>query len=191
MRISILTKDIAPYIYWYLLLIGASIGLDLILHTMNIYVLGRYLGIIGSAFLVMSFVYSLRKRKKIRFGSPKLFLDFHEYLGFLGVVLIIIHCGVHFNALLPWLAAFLLLIVIASGFVGKKLLKQAKSSLKSSEAALRQQGLSDKEIGRKLFLDAITVNIMNRWRSVHFTITGIAIILAIVHSVTILLFRDW
>ncbi|MFC2122264.1 hypothetical protein ACFLRP_01095 [Bacteroidota bacterium] len=191
MRRSILTREIAPYIFWYLILIVVSIGLDITLHMMDMYQIGRYLGIVGSCLFITSFIYSLRKRKIISIGSPTFFLNFHEYLGLLGVVLIIVHAGVHFNALLPWLALGLMLIVIASGFTGKHLLKKARSSLKSREAELRQQGLTNEEIERKLFIDAMTVNVMARWRSIHFMITGIFITLAAVHSITILLFWDW
>lgn len=191
MRRSILTREIAPSIFWYLVLIGISVGLDVALHKINIYQAGRYLGIVGSGLLIISFIYSLRKRKIISIRSPTFLLNFHEYLGLLGVVLIIVHAGVHFNALLPWLALGLMLIVIASGFTGRYLLKKARSSLKSKEVELRQQGLTNEEIERKLFLDAITVNVMARWRSIHFMITSIFITLAAVHSITILLFWDW
>ncbi|MFC2046958.1 hypothetical protein ACFLTK_01605 [Chloroflexota bacterium] len=191
MRRSILTREIAPYIFWYLVLIGISIGLDFALHEINIYQVGRYLGIVGSGLLIISFIYSLRKRKIISIESPIFFLNFHEYLGLLGVILIIVHAGVHFNAFLPWLALGLILIVTASGFTGKHLLKKARLSLKSKETKLLQQGLTNEEIGRKLYFDALTVNFMARWRSIHFMITSIFITLAAVHSITILLFWDW
>ncbi|MFC1953402.1 hypothetical protein ACFLWR_04655 [Chloroflexota bacterium] len=191
MRRSILTREIAPYIFWYLVLISISIGLDIALHMIDMYQVGRYLGIIGSGLFIISFIYSLRKRKIISIGSPTYFLNFHEYLGLLGVVLIIVHAGVHFNAFLPWLTLGLMLIVIASGFTGKRLLKKARASLKSKEADLNRQGLTNGEIEKKLFFDAITVNVMARWRSIHSMISGIFITLAAAHSITILLFWNW
>jgi len=191
MRKSILTKDIAPYIFWYFVLIGISIGLDFALHKINIYQVGRYLGIVGSCLFIISFIYSLRKRKIISIGSPTFFLNFHEYLGLLGVVLIIVHAGIHFNAFLPWLALCLMLVVIASGFTGKHLMKKARSSLKLKESELVRRGLTNEEIEKKLFFDAITVNVIARWRSIHFMITGIFTTLATVHAITILLFWNW
>lgn len=191
MRRSVLTSDTVPFIFGYMLLIGLSIGLDIVLHKIDIYILGRYLGVAGLALIAVSFIYSLRKRKIIRRGSPKFLLDFHEYVGWLGVALIIIHAGVHFNAILPWLALGFMLIVVASGFIGKNLLKKAKASLRANEAKLCQQGLEEREIEKRLFLDAITVSIMARWRSTHYIITGIFIVLVAVHSISILLLWDW
>ena len=41
----------------------------------------------------------------------------------------LVHAGIHFNALLPWLATFVLMLVVALGLVGKFLLKDASASL--------------------------------------------------------------
>ena len=89
-------------------LIASAIGADFLLHTIGLYWIGRYLGIAGSALIAVSFLYSLRKRKVLSWGSPKRWLDFHEFLSWAGALMILVHAGVHFNALLPWTAVVLM-----------------------------------------------------------------------------------
>jgi len=71
----ILFRRVVPFAFWYILLIGLAIVLDLFLHVLSLFWVGRYLGICGTILLVLSFVYSLRKRKIINFGSPKELLN--------------------------------------------------------------------------------------------------------------------
>ena len=54
----------------------------------------------------------------------------HEYLAWIGSILILVHAGIHFNALLPWLAILMLLIAVATGLIGKFLLQKSNESLK-------------------------------------------------------------
>lgn len=82
----------------------------------------------------------------------------HEYLAWIGSVLILVHAGIHFNALLPWLAIFMLLINVASGLVGKFLLKNASMSLSASRQELIASGMTLEEADKKLFFDTITVD---------------------------------
>ena len=71
----------------------------------------------------------LRKRKIIESGSPKKLLAIHEYMAWIGSVMLLIHAGIHFNALLPSLAIIMLLIAVASGLVVKFLLKKANVTI--------------------------------------------------------------
>ena len=63
----------------------------------------------------------------------------HEYLAWAGSVLILVHAGIHFNARLPWLATYMLLITVASGLVGKYLLRAASRSLEEQQLELVAQ----------------------------------------------------
>ncbi len=83
----------------------------LLLHKLGHYWIGRNLGILGTCLLLISFVYSLRKRQIIKFGFPKELLNAHEYLSWAGVLMILVHAGWHLNAVLPWLAVFLMSVV--------------------------------------------------------------------------------
>ena len=103
-----------------------TIVIDYSLHYFHLDFIGRQLGLIGTLIILISFAYSLTKRKIIHFGPPKILLKLHEYLAWIGSVLLLVHSGIHFNAILPWLATVMLLINVASGLVGKYLLKNAK-----------------------------------------------------------------
>jgi hypothetical protein len=102
--------------------------------------------------------------------------------------MIIVHAGIHFNAVSPWLALFMLLITVGSGLVGKFLLKEANASLKESKQLLLDSGLSKEEIEKKLFFDSVTVDLMKKWRVVHLPITLVTGILALLHIISIFLF---
>lgn len=98
---DIFTRFMLPFLQWYLTMIALTVVLDYILHRVGWVHLGIYLGYIGTALVISSFVYSLRKRKIMHAGSPKKLLEWHEYGAWMGAVLILVHAGIHFNALLP------------------------------------------------------------------------------------------
>src|SRR5574337_82839 len=117
MKGSVFGKYVLPFIEWFALMIVLAIALDYFFHRFHLLNIGRYLGYVGTFVIVASFVYSLRKRKIITRGSPKQLLTLHEYMAWAGSIMILVHAGIHFNALLPWMAVFVLLIAAASGLV--------------------------------------------------------------------------
>ena len=188
MKLPIFIKQVLPFLFLYSLMIFITIIIDYILHYYHLVFIGRYLGLIGTCIILISFVYSLRKRKIIQSGSPKELLKMHEYLAWIGSVLILVHAGIHFNALLPWLAILMLLINVASGLVGKFLLKNATLSLSASRQELIASGMTLEEADKKLFFDTITVDAMKKWRVVHLPIAFTLGILSLLHIITILIF---
>jgi hypothetical protein len=165
-----------------------AIAADYLLHRLQMVYVGRYLGIIGTSVIIVSFIYSLRKRKIITFGSPKKLLELHEYLAWIGSIMLLVHAGIHFNAILPWLAILMLLIAVASGLIGKFLLKKANEKLKEKRTALIHSGISKEDADKKLFFDSITVDLMKKWRIVHLPITLILGILSLLHIITVIMF---
>ncbi len=188
MKLPIFIKQVLPFLFLFSLMIFVTIIIDYILHYYHLVFIGRYLGLMGTCIIVFSFVYSLRKRKIIQSGSPKDLLMMHEYLAWIGSVLILVHAGIHFNALLPWLATFMLLINVASGLVGKFLFKKASMVLNAKRQDLMALGMSIEEVDRKLFFDIITVDAMKKWRIVHLPIAFTLGILSILHIISILIF---
>ena len=93
--------------------------------------------------------------------------------------------------MLPWAAVVLMLVVVASGFVGKNLMQEAREGLKSRELGLRAEGLGDAEVEKRLLLDAAAVGAMQRWRSVHVPLTVTFGALALLHILSILIFWRW
>lgn len=150
--------------------------------------IGRYLGYAGTALIIISFLYSLRKRKIIETGSPKKLLMLHEYIALAGSILILVHAGIHFNALLPWLAVIMLLLTVASGLIGKYILKKANDTLKEKKKALVDSGMTSEDADKKLFFDSVTVDMMKKWRLVHYPITLLLGLLSLLHIITIIMY---
>lgn len=173
---------------WFALMVFIAIVVDYFFHLYAITSVGRYLGYVGTGVILTSFVYSLRKRKVIEYGSPKKMLTLHEYMAWAGSVMILVHAGIHFNALLPWLAVLMLLIAVASGLTGKFLLKRASQTLKEKQQFLLKGGMTKEEAEKKLFYDSITVDLMKKWRAVHLPITLLLAVLALMHIVSVFLF---
>jgi hypothetical protein len=185
---SVLTKHALPFLLWYLSFIGVAVLLDLFLHQLKLVWIGRYLGYTGTFTLAISFIYSLRKRKIINTGSPKKLLELHEYLAWSGSVLLLVHAGIHFNAILPWLATLTMAIAVAFGLIGKYVLKEAIATLNARKKEFTEKGLDKDEIDKKLFLDSIMVENMKKWRKIHLPIAFVFMCLALVHIITIFMF---
>lgn len=188
MKQPLLIKHVLPFIQWYALMIVIAIAIDYGLHYFQWVFIGRYLGLIGTMVVLLSFIYSLRKRKMIQSGSPKQLLMWHEYLAWIGSIMLLVHAGIHFNAWLPWLAILMLLVTVGSGLVGKFLLKRSNESLKERRLHMIHSGLSKEEVEKKLFLDSITVDLMKQWRVVHLPITLLLCILSLIHIISVLMF---
>ncbi len=118
MRSSLLGREIIPFYLWFIALIGATLLLDAVLHILDLVWLGRYLGIPGMLLILASFGHSLRKRRTIHSNNPVRLLRLHERIAWMGSVLVLVHAGIHFNALLAWLAVVAMVINIGSGLTG-------------------------------------------------------------------------
>ncbi len=190
MNRSILSRFVLPFLQWFVLMIIITIAIDYALHRFQITSAGRYLGYVGTIVIALSFVYSLRKRKIITTGSPKKLLLLHEYMAWGGSVMILVHAGIHFNALLPWIAVFMLLISVASGLVGKFLLKRSAETLKEKLQAEIKSGLTKEEAEKKLFFDLVAVDMMKKWRTVHLPITILLTVLVVLHILSMIMLMD-
>src|SRR3990167_1035481 len=104
MTISLWRQHILPFTLLVGLLAVVTLAGDYLLHRLNLVWVGRYLGIPGTLLIIASLIYSLRKRKYIKTGNPKKLLTLHEFGTWIGASLVLIHAGIHFNAILPWLA---------------------------------------------------------------------------------------
>ena len=155
--------------------------MDRMLHKWGYPEIGRSFGWPGALLVTISLIYFLRKYKYIKIGKLSTLLNIHEVLAWAGSLLLLVHGGIHFSALLPWLAVFFLLISNFSGFVGKYLLEKA-----SDELAQRQK--DHKEGDSELLLKSLEVKSMMRWRKIHRPLTSIFLALALAHVFTIYLF---
>ncbi|HAT50263.1 MAG: hypothetical protein HQL07_14045 [Nitrospirae bacterium] len=188
---SLFRVEVLPFLLQFAALLALTIVGDFLLHRFGWVSIGRYMGIPGTVLLVLSLLYSLRKRKIITAGKPSIFLRIHEFFTLLGAWMILIHAGIHFNAVLPWLATMAMIINVISGFVGRYLLRRSQRHLMARQENHRSQGLSGEAVKAKLFWDAVTFDLMTQWRTVHFPISFAFAILAAGHIVSIFLFWKW
>jgi hypothetical protein len=191
MRFSLFTREVIPFFLQLALLGLAALAIDALLHWLNAVWIGRYLGIPGVLLIIGSFGYSLRKRKLITTGKPATLLRLHERMAWAGSLLILVHAGIHFNAILGWLAVWAMLVNIASGLTGKFLLQRARIRLEEARTQMRAQGLSGAELEDKLYWDSLTFDAVKQWRVVHYPITLAFAVLALGHIVSIFLFWGW
>lgn len=191
MEPSLINKEVIPFLKMFIALILMTAITDATLHYFDLVWVGRWLGIPGVMLILLSFFYSMRKRKKISFGKPKTLLILHETLTWLGALMILVHAGIHIYTILPWLALIAMLINVISGMTGKYLLGRSRRFLAEKKTSYAQQGLSDDAIEKKMFWDATTFNVMKKWRAVHLPITLAFAVLGIAHILTIFLFWEW
>ena len=149
------------------------------------------MGIPGALLILSSLGYSLRKRKLIRSGQPATLLRVHEYMAWAASLLLLVHAGIHFNAILGWLAVAAMLINVASGLTGKYLLVRSRRRLEAARQAMREQGLSPEQLAERTYWDSLTFDAVKQWRSVHFPITLAFAVLALAHIVAVFLFWGW
>lgn len=172
-------------------LLAATLVVDAGLHLIDAVWIGRYLGIPGVLLILVSFGHSLRKRGVIQGGDPVRLLRLHEWLAWAGSLLVLVHAGIHFNALLAWLAVGAMLVNISSGLTGKYLLRRAMTRLKAARAELKAAGVSEAEIKAQLHRDSLTVDVVKQWRRVHLPITLVFGVLALAHIVAVLMLWGW
>jgi hypothetical protein len=191
MTTSLWRQHILPFCLLLGLLAVATLAGDYLLHQLNLVWVGRYLGIPGTVLIIISLIYSLRKRKVITAGNPKSLLTFHEFTAWLGSLLVLIHAGIHFNAILPWLATVAMSVNVVSGLVGKLLLGQSRRHVQGEREDLQLRGFSSVEVEQAFFWDAVTLDAMTKWRKVHIPIFIVFVILALGHIISIFLFWGW
>lgn len=191
MQRSLLRKAVLPFLLMFGALILATLITDALLHQLDLAWIGRWLGIPGTLLILASFLYSMRKRKKISFGKPKTLLTLHETLTWIGALFILVHAGVHVYTLLPWLALAAMLVNVISGMIGKYLLDRSRRYLAEKKQDYLQQGLDEAEVEKRLFWDATTFDLMKQWRTIHLPITLAFGVLGLTHIFSILLFWQW
>ncbi|MES9911925.1 MAG: hypothetical protein ABW126_05970 [Candidatus Sedimenticola sp. 4PFRAG1] len=191
MESSLIRKEITPFLVMFVSLILAAVVADALLHYFGLAWIGRWLGIPGTVLILLSFFYSMRKRKVISFGRPKTLLALHETLAWTGALMMLLHAGIHVYSILPWLALIAMMTNVISGMTGKYLLDRSRRHMAERKQFYSQQGLSDGEIEKQLFWDATTFDLMKRWRVIHLPITLAFAVLGIAHILSITLFWQW
>ena len=191
MRAKLISREVLPFLLSFAALALAALLFDGLLHLFDAVWIGRWLGIPGTLLIIASFGYSLRKRGLIRVGQPARLLLLHQRMAWLGSLLVLVHAGIHFNAILAWLAVWAMLIDVASGMTGKFLLQRSRRRLEEARQRMLQQGIGAEELEERLYRDSLTFDMMKQWRAVHLPITLVFAVLATAHIVATFLFWGW
>ncbi|WP_114969678.1 hypothetical protein [Rhodoferax ferrireducens] len=191
MKNSLWHEHVLPFTLLLGLLAATTLAGDYLLHRFNLVWVGRYMGIPGTVLIVGSLYYSLRKRKYVASGDPKSLLKMHEFSAWLGSLMVLIHAGVHFNAILPWLATIAMGVNVISGMVGKMLLKRSRQHVQGEREKFQLRGLSKTEVEQSVFWDSVALGAMTQWRKVHIPIFIVFAVLALGHIFSIFLFWGW
>ncbi len=191
----LLTREVLPFALSLLALAVAALGVDGVLHWFDAVWIGRHLGIPGTLMIVLSLAYSLRKRGVIRVGRPATLLRWHEAMAWAGSLLVLVHAGIHFNAILAWLAVWAMLVNIASGLTGKYLLQRSRKRMDEARAQLQSQSqsqdLSPEQLAELGYWDSLTFDAVRQWRVVHVPISLAFGVLALAHIVSVFIFWGW
>ena len=185
------TREVLPFALSLLALAVAALAVDGVLHWFDAVWIGRHLGIPGVVMIVLSLAYSLRKRGVISTGRPATLLRLHEAMAWAGSLLVLVHAGIHFNAILAWLAVWAMLINIASGLTGKYLLQRSRKRMDEARARLQSQGLTPEQLAELGYWDSLTFDAVRQWRVVHVPISLAFGVLALAHIVSVFIFWGW
>lgn len=184
-RISALMITIAAVVI-------ASIFIEITLDKFNITGHRFFTGIFGVALLALSFGYSLRKRNKA-FKSLGLawWLRAHEWLAILGTVVIFVHTGTHFRALLPVITLIFMFTAFISGLIGRHVYENIRAELRQRREEMKKEGIGDAEIEDRLSSMAVASGALARWRHFHMPVIFTLLVMIVYHRVSALYFRGF
>jgi dihydropyrimidine dehydrogenase (NAD+) subunit PreT len=82
---------------------------------------GHGVGIVATAFMMLNFIYPVRKRSRFLAGKGSIrdWLDFHMFVGFMSPLVIAFHAAFQSNNQLATATAASLLIVVLTGIIGR------------------------------------------------------------------------
>jgi hypothetical protein len=128
---------------------------------------GHIIGWFGLAAIFSVFIYSVKKRFDHKAGWPKAWFMVHQVAGILSPMLILVHAGWHFHALVPVLTLILMGIVVASGVIGVAVHRKALAFLNNKKQELVSLGLSQADIEDRLYDLVSGEETFRVWQIIH------------------------
>lgn len=115
---------------------------------------GHGYGVIGSAFILLLFLYSIRKRAflGLRFGNIRKWLNIHIFFGIIGPLLITLHTAGKLHGLVS-ISYFSMLAVMFSGILGRYIYIQIPRDKEGQELALGQIDEKHDELNKMLIVN--------------------------------------
>ena len=124
---------------------------------------GHLMGILGVALMLAMQLYTVRKRRpRTRWpGSLSFWLEFHIFCGLLGPALITLHTSFRFNGIVS-VAFWSMVLVMASGFVGRYLYVRIPKTIRGSEISVGEIEERTRELKAVLVTTTLPVGLMLR-----------------------------
>ena len=149
-------------------------------------------GIAGTLLIIISFTYSMRKRKKLlTVGSPKYWLQAHEWLSIGGTFIIFVHTGTHLTAMVPVITLIFMVIAFVSGLVGRYVYNNVKADLKDKKMNMKKDGIEPDEIELKLWALTVSSDALSKWRAFHMPVISFLSVMVIYHAISALYYAGF
>ena len=149
---------------------------------------GHAVGWVGLTVTLLVFVYPYRKRHSPARQWPRGWFHVHMVGGILGPLLIFLHSGAHYHALVPVLAMAAMVIVVLSGIVGQAVHAYVLRTLNDERRRFQQEGLSEVDIEYRLHGMASQEEAFRLWQAVHAPMTLMFLVLTALHIAGALFF---
>ncbi len=149
---------------------------------------GHTVGWGGLAVMLLVFVYPLRKRTSPARRWPRGWFQVHMVAGVLGPLLIFIHSGTHYHALVPILAMLSMVVVVLSGIIGQVVHAFTLRALNDRRHQLQHQGLPDSDIDMQLHGMASQEEAFRLWQAIHAPVTLMFLVFTLLHVAGALFF---
>ena len=149
---------------------------------------GHGVGWAGLALTLLVFVYPIRKRVNPSHRWPRGWFRVHMVTGVLGPLLIFIHSGAHYHAIVPILAMGSMVIVVVSGVVGQLVHAFSLRALNEHRHDLLHRGLSERDVDAQMHRMASQEEIFRLWQAIHAPMTVMFLAFTALHVVGALFF---
>jgi hypothetical protein len=149
---------------------------------------GHAVGWLGLALTTLVFIYPYRKRHAPERQWPRGWFRVHMVAGVAGPLLIFIHSGAHYHAVVPILAMGAMVIVVLSGIVGQGIHAYVVRTLHEERRRFQQHGLSEADIEIRLHDMASQEETFRLWQAIHAPMTLAFVLLTVVHIAGALFF---
>lgn len=149
---------------------------------------GHGVGWAGLFITFLVFVYPLRKRASPLRRWPRGWFRVHMVAGVLGPLLIFLHSGAHYHAIVPIMAMLSMVIVVLSGIVGQLVHAFTLRSLNDQRRELQHRGLSDHDIDEQLHGMASQEEGFRLWQAIHAPMTLMFLVFTLLHVAGALFF---
>ncbi|HUM38256.1 MAG TPA: hypothetical protein PKJ04_00935 [Nitrospira sp.] len=149
---------------------------------------GHGVGWAGLAVTLLVFVYPFRKRARPTRRWPRAWFRVHMVAGVIGPLLIFIHSGAHYHAVVPILAMVSMVVVVVSGIVGQLVHAASLRTLNEQRHLLQHQGMSENDIDAQLHGMASQEEAFRLWQAIHAPMTLMFLVFTLLHVVGALFF---